>query len=72
MDKKQLKRLVKEIEQQVPTPEEAEGVQMIQYLQKLANRDESTEVALRNWRKFSPHDKEKTRQAYLFFKSRTN
>ena len=55
-----------------PTPEELDGVKMIQHLQKMAGIDEPLEVALNNWRKFSEHDREQTRLAYNFFRKTRN
>lgn len=54
------------------TPTDEEGAEMIQYLQKRAGIDEPGEVALENWKKMSPTNRERTQAAYLYYKHQTN
>jgi hypothetical protein len=55
-----------------PSEEEKKGVEMIQYLQKLAKIDEPFNVALDGWRAMSPYEKTQTEAAYKFFKGSRN
>jgi hypothetical protein len=45
------------------TPEERDGVKMIQALQRFIGIDESEEHALRGWRRMAEWERERTRDA---------
>jgi hypothetical protein len=47
------------------TPDEEQGVKMIQFLQNLVGIEEPEEIALLNWRNFSNYSKEQTKRAFV-------
>lgn len=52
--------------------EELAGVTFVRSLQKMKGIEESFESALAGWRKMTPAQREKTKQAFLFFERSKN
>lgn len=54
------------------TPDEREGVQMIQFLMSLDKETEPESASLENWRTMSPGDRQKTRMYYRVMTGQRN